>query len=258
MFSKRRNEWEGLSERTINEHIKKIRHALEIVDSRGTQELRGRLITIKRPKTKKEIYIPTNEELARIPEMLRILRESDSEENRYLAFIAATVLQMCGRTHEIALLRFDMIDGLEEGEKPTVSYIGKHGVEQVKGITNEWYRDFLEDWKRYVQRKYGNTPYFFPLRENSGTTHITDRWLRSRFKEFMRVCGLPQLTVHSFRYIYATKLYLKGVPQEAIKDILGVDKRTLKYYIKAVQQRKKKILFSYLEKVSALPKEEKK
>jgi len=40
---------------------------------------------------------------------------------------------MCGRTHEIANLRFDMIDGLEEGEKPIVSYMGKHRVEQVKG-----------------------------------------------------------------------------------------------------------------------------
>ena len=60
IFSKRRNQWESLSERTINEHIKKLRHALEIIDSRGTQELRQRLITIKRPKTKKKIYIPTD------------------------------------------------------------------------------------------------------------------------------------------------------------------------------------------------------
>ena len=70
----------------------------------------------------------------------------------------------------------------------------------------------------------------------------------------MNMCGLPQLTVHSVRYIYATKLYLKGVPKDAIKDILGVDERTLKYYIKAMQERKKKVLFTHLEKVSALPK----
>ncbi|KPV65550.1 MAG: hypothetical protein AOA65_0058 [Candidatus Bathyarchaeota archaeon BA1] len=63
-----------------------------------------------------------------------------------------------------------------------------------------------------------------------------------------------QLTIHSFRYIYATKLYLEGVPQDAIKDILGVDKKTLKYYIKAVEERKKRVLFKYMEKVSALPK----
>ena len=251
ILSKRRDRWEGLSERTINEHIKKLRHALEIVDSRGTQELRHRLITIKRPKTKKEIYIPTDEELARIPEMLKVLRESENEESRYLAFIAATVLQMCGRTHEIANLRFDMIDGLEGGEKPIVSYIGKHGVEQVKGITNEWYKSFLEDWKQYVQQGYGNTPYFFP---NQNGEHLSDRDIRRKFKVFMRICGLPQLTTHSFRYIYATKLYLKGIPQDAIKDILGVDKKTLKYYIKAMEERKKKVLFTYLEKVSVLPK----
>lgn len=70
----------------------------------------------------------------------------------------------------------------------------------------------------------------------------------------MRMCGLSQLTIHSFRYIYATKLYLKGVPRDAIKDILGVDKKTLKYYIKAMKERKKKVLFTYLEKVSILPK----
>lgn len=70
----------------------------------------------------------------------------------------------------------------------------------------------------------------------------------------MRICGLPQLTIHSFRYIYATKLYLKGIPQDAIKDILGVDKKTLKYYIKAMEERKKKVLFTYLEKVNVLPK----
>lgn len=75
-----------------------------------------------------------------------------------------------------------------------------------------------------------------------------------KFKEFMRMCGLPQLTIHSFRYIYATKLYLKGVPLDAIKDILGVDKKTLKYYVKAVKERKKKALFTHLERVSALPK----
>lgn len=73
IFSKRRDRWEGLSERTINEHIKKLRHALEVVDSRGTQELRHPLITIKRPKTKKEIYLPTDKELARIPEILKLL-----------------------------------------------------------------------------------------------------------------------------------------------------------------------------------------
>ena len=216
IFSRRRDQWEGLSEHTISEHIKKLRYALEIVDSRGTQELRQRLITIKRPKTKKEVFTPTDEEPARIPEMLKVLRESRNEESRYLAFIAATVLQMCGKTHEIANLRFDMRDGLEEGEQPTVCYIGKHRVEQVKAITNEWYRGFLEEWKQHVQQGYRNTPYFFP-NQNGG--HLSDRDIRRKFKYFMRMCGLPQLTIHSFRYIYATKLYLKGVPQDAIKDI---------------------------------------
>ena len=60
---------------------------------------------------------------------------------------------------------------------------------------------------------------------------------------------------HACRYIYATKLYLKGVSPDAIKGILGVDKRTLRYYIKALQERKKKVLFTHLEKVSALPKD---
>ena len=70
----------------------------------------------------------------------------------------------------------------------------------------------------------------------------------------MRLCDLPQLTVHSFRYIYATKLYHLGVTKEKIKDILGVDERTLKFYIKATEERKKKVQFKYLEEVSALPK----
>ena len=255
IFSKRRNQWEKLSERTINAHIKKLRHALETVDGRGTQELRERLVTIKRPRVKKNVYILTDEELARIPDLLKKLRESRREDHRYLAFIGATVLQLCGRTKALSRLRFDMIAGLEEGEKPIVSYIGKHGVEQVKGITNEWYRDFLKEWMQYVQRRYGNTQYFFPREWDSEITYITDRYLRERFKEFMKICGLPQLTVHSVRYIYATKLYLKSIPKDAIKDILGVDERTLKYYIKAMQERKKRVLFTHLEKVSALPKE---
>jgi len=255
VFSKRRNRWEKLSERTVNAHIKKLRHALETVDSRGTQELRERLITIKRPRLKKNLYIPTNEELAKIPELLKKLRESRREDYRYLAFIAATVLQLCGRTNALSELRFNMIKGLEVGEKPIVSYIGKHGVEQVKGITNEWYRDFLKEWMDYVSRRYGNTPYFFPREWDGEITHVTDRYLREMFKEFVQMCGLPQLTVHSVRYIYATKLYLKGVPKDAIKDILGVDERTLKYYIKAMQERKKRVLFKYMEKVSALPRD---
>lgn len=255
IFSKRRNQWEKLSERTINAHIKKLRHALETVDSHGTQELRERLITIKRPRLKKSPYIPTDEELAKIPELLKKLRESRREDYKYLAFMAATVLQFCGRTNALSELRFDMIEGLEEGEKPIVSYIGKHRVEQVKGITNEWYRDFLKEWIGYIKRRYGNSEYFFPRQWNGEITHVTDRYLRERFKEFMQICGLPQLTVHSVRYIYATKLYLKGVPKDAIKDILGVDERTLKYYIKPMQERKKRVLFTHLEKVSALPKE---
>ena len=230
-------------------------HALETVDSHGTQELRERLITIKRPRLKKSPYIPTDEELAKIPELLKKLRESRREDYKYLAFMAATVLQFCGRTNALSELRFDMIEGLEEGEKPIVSYIGKHRVEQVKGITNEWYRDFLKEWIEYIKRRYGNSQYFFPRQWNGDITHVTDRYLRERFKEFMQICGLPQLTVHSVRYIYATKLYLKGVPKDAIKDILGVDERTLKYYIKAMQERKKRVLFTHLEKVSALPKE---
>ena len=44
----------------------------------------------------------------------------------------------------------------------------------------------------------------------------------------------------------------------ATKDILGVDKKTLKYYVKATEERKKKVLFKYMEKVSALPKEKEK
>jgi len=254
IFSKRHNQWEKLSERTINAHIKKLRHALETVDSRGTQELRERLVTIKRPRFKKDPYIPTDEELAKIPELLKKLRESRREDYKYLAFLAATVLQFCGRTNALSELRFDMIEGLGEGERPIVSYIGKHGVEQVKGITNEWYRDFLKEWKDYVQRRYGNTRYFFPREWEGEIGHIADDQFRLKFKEFRIMCGLPQLTVHSVRYIYATKLYLKGVPKDAIKDILGVDERTLKYYIKAMQERKKKVLFTHLEKVSALPK----
>jgi len=255
IFSKRRNQWESLSERTINEHIKKLRHALQIVDSHGTQELRERLITIKRPRTKKEIYIPSDEELAKIPEMLKNMRKSKREDYKYFAFVAATVLQFCGRTSALSELRFDMVDGLEKDEKPIVSYIGKHGVEQVKGLTNEWYRNFLKEWKVYIQRRYGSASYFFPRERNGEMGHITDEQLRVKFKKFMQICGLSQLAVHSWRYIYATKLYLNGVSPEAIKDILGVDKRTLKYYIKATQERKKRALFTYLEKVSALPKE---
>ena len=178
------------------------------------------------------------------------MRESRREDHKYLAFVAATVLQFCGRTNALSELRFDMVE--ENGDdKPIVSYIGKHDVEQVKGITNGWYRDFLKEWKGYVQHRYGDTPYFFP--SNGG--HIDDRALRRKFIEFMHLCRLPQLTVHSWRYIYTTKLYLKGVSPDAIKDILRVDKRTLKYYIKATEERKKRVLFTHLEKVSALPKD---
>lgn len=246
---KKGDRWEKLADRTINSYIKALRHALQTVDKAGTQELREPLITIKRPKLKKNPYIPTDGELARIPEMLKKLRKSRREDYRYLAFIAATVLQLCGRTNALSELRFDMIEENGDG-KPIVSYVGKHRVDQVKGLTNEWYRYFLEEWNEYVKHRYEDTPYFFP---NDGG-HIDDRTLRRKFIEFMKICGLPRLTVHSFRYIYATKLYLKGVSPEAIKDILGVDKRTLKYYVKATQERKKKVLFTHLEKVSALPK----
>ena len=109
---------------------------MEIVDRRGTQGLRERLITIKRPRTKKEIYIPSDGELAKIQEMLKMLRESDSEENKYLALLVATVVQFCGRTRALSRLRFDMIEGLDSDE-PIVKYIGKHRTEQVKGITND-------------------------------------------------------------------------------------------------------------------------
>ena len=254
VYLKRYKRWEKMSDRTVNSHIRGLRCVLEIVDKVGTQELREPLITIKRPLLKKNPYIPTEEELARIPKMLKVLRKSDSEEGRYMAFVAATVLQFCGRTNALSELRFDMID--ENGDdKPIVSYIGKHRVQQVKRITNEWYRGFLKEWKQYVKSKYGDTSYFFPNEWNGKRGHIDDRTFRRKFIAFMRYCGLPQLTVHSFRYIYATKLYLKGVSPDAIKDILGVDKRTLKYYVKAVQERKKKALFTHLEKVSALPKD---
>ena len=245
--------FERLADRSINGYIKKIRHALEIVDKVGTQELREPLIIIKRPHLKKKPYIPTDEELARIPETLKILRNSDSEDARYLAFIGATVVQFCGRTNALSGLRFDMIEENGDG-KPIVSYIGKHRVEQVKGLTNEWYKSFLKEWRKYVKSKYGDTQYFFPRRCNGKVSHLRDNRFRIKLKEFMHKCGLPQLTVHSFRYIYATKLYLKGVSPDEIKDILGVDKRTLKYYVKATQERKKKVLFTHLEKVSALPK----
>jgi len=86
IFSKRHNQWEKLSERTINAHIKKLRHALETVDSRGTQELRERLITIKRPRLKKNLYIPTDEELTKIPELLKRLRESRREDHARARF----------------------------------------------------------------------------------------------------------------------------------------------------------------------------
>jgi len=254
IYSKKQNRWEKLADRTVNSYIKQLRHTFEIVDKVGTQELREPLITIKRPHLKKNPYIPTNEELARIPEMLKVLRKSESEEGRYMAFVAATVLQLCGRTNALSELRFDMVE--ENGDnKPIVSYTGKHRVQQVKGITNEWYRDFLKEWKQYVKSKYEDTPYFFPNEWNGRKGHIDDRTLRRKFIQFMQYCGLPQLTVHSFRHIYATKLYLRGVSQDEIKDILGVDKRTLKYYVKATQERKKKALFMHLEKVSALPKE---
>jgi integrase len=68
---------------------------------------------------------------------------------------------------------------------------------------------------------------------NHGAQSIWLTALRHEFKKFMRMCGLPKLTVHSWRYIYATRLYLMGVHADAIKDILGIDKKTLKYYVKA-------------------------
>lgn len=255
IYSKKRGVWEKLADRTINSHIKELRHALETVGMVGTQELREPLITIKRPKLKKNPYVPTDEELTIIPKLLEKLRRSEREDYKYLAFLAATVLQFCGRTNALSELRFDMVEENGDG-KPIVSYVGKHRVEQVKGLTNEWYRDFLREWEEYIQRRYGDAPYFFPREWNGEIGHITDEQFRVKFKAFMQMCGLPQVSVHSVRYIYATKLYLKGVSSDAIKDVLGVDKRTLKYYVKAAHERKKKALFTHLEKVSALPKQE--
>ena len=125
---KKGHRFEKLADRSINGYIKKIRHALEIVDKVGTQELREPLIIIKRPHLKKKPYIPTEEELDRIPETLKIMRNSDSEDTRYLAFIGATVLQFCGRTNALSELSFDMIEENGDG-KPIVFYRGKHRVE---------------------------------------------------------------------------------------------------------------------------------
>jgi hypothetical protein len=79
VYSRKRDRWENLADRTINGYIKKLRHILEVVDKAGTQELREPLITIRRPHLKKNAYIPTDEELARIPELLRKMRESGRE-----------------------------------------------------------------------------------------------------------------------------------------------------------------------------------
>jgi len=247
------NKTDKLADTSINGYIKCLRHALETVDKVGTQELRAHLRTIRKPRRIKNPYIPSDEELARIPKVLMTLRNSESEETKYLAFVGATVAQFCGRTKALSRLRFDMIE--ENGDnKPVVSYVGKHQVEQDKGLTNEWYRNFLKEWKKYVQKKYDNTQYFFPRRRNGDVDHLTDEQFRMKFKEVMKLCVLPRLTVQSFRYIYATKLYLMGVSPDDIKDILGVDKRTLRFYIKATQERRKKVQYEHLEKVSALPK----
>ena len=41
------------------------------------------------------------------------------------------------------------------------------------------------------------------------------------------------ISIHSFRCIYVTRAIPDGVPVDAIKDMLGIDEKTLKYYIKA-------------------------
>lgn len=53
---RKHSELEKLADRTVNSHIKHLRHALEIVDKVGTQELREPLITIKRPHLKKSLH----------------------------------------------------------------------------------------------------------------------------------------------------------------------------------------------------------
>ena len=247
------NKKEILADTSINGYIKCLRHALETMDKVGTQELRAHLHTIRRPRRIKKPYIPNDEEMSKIPKVLLSLMNGESEEAKYLAFVGATVWQLCGRTNALSRLRFDMIE--ENGDnKPFFSYVGKHQVEQVKGMTNDWYRRFFKEWKKYVQKKYDNTQYLFPRRRNGEIDHLTDEQFRMKFKEVMRLCGLPQLNVHSVRYIYATKLYLNDVPPDEIKDILGVDERTLRFYIKEAQERKKKVQFRHLEMVVALPK----
>ena len=64
--------------------------------------------------------------------MLRKMRGSGKDNYKYLAFVGATVLQFCGRTTALSELRFDMVEKNGD-DKPIVSYIGKHDVEQVKG-----------------------------------------------------------------------------------------------------------------------------
>jgi len=76
VYLKKCNRLEKMSDRTINSHIRGLRYLLEILDKVGTQELREPLITIKRPRSKKNPYIPTDEELAKVPELLKKLRES--------------------------------------------------------------------------------------------------------------------------------------------------------------------------------------
>jgi len=65
VYSRKRDRWEKLADRTINGYIKKLRHTLEVVDKAGTQELREPIIMIRRPHLKKNPYIPTDEELAK-------------------------------------------------------------------------------------------------------------------------------------------------------------------------------------------------
>jgi hypothetical protein len=59
--------------------------------------------------------------------------------------------------------------------------------------------------------------------------------------------------VYSEFNILQTSLHAcQGVTPDEVKDILGVDKRTFKHYVKATQERKKKVLFKHLEKVHYL------
>ncbi|MBC8229661.1 tyrosine-type recombinase/integrase [bacterium] len=214
---------------TINQHVAALRSFFVFLHSKGI--ISQSVITNLKPLSKPYLRAPEVPKRAQILKLFRMVNTQNDRGKRDFAILQLFV--QCGlRLSEVAQIELNDIDISER--KGRLRIIDSKGGQQREISLNKTARHALKDYLQ-VRSTLPDTNKLFISQLNRP---LSTRSIYHLTKKYLEAAGMPDLSCHDLRHLFATTLYNRHKDILLVKEALGHKtlESTLRYMSKSDEE----------------------